>query len=60
MLIISVMGVTIISRKFFRTLVGMGSRSYHFDDELNISSLILFSVARSKTFILNLVSVFFH
>ena len=51
MLIISVMGVTNISGQFFNTLVGMGSRSHDFDDEL-ISS----SVARSKGFILDLIS----
>ena len=37
MLSISVMGVTIISRQFFSTLVGMGSISYDFEDELKIS-----------------------
>ena len=60
MLIISVMGAINISRHFFSTLVGMGSRSHDFDDELKISFLISFSVARSKTFILDLISVFLH
>ena len=49
-----------MSRKFFNTLVGMGSRSHDFDDELKISFLISSSGARSKTFILNLISVFLH
>ena len=40
---------------FFTTLVGMGSRSYDFDDEFKISFLISSSVARSKTFILDLI-----
>ena len=34
MLIISVMGVTDISRQYFSTFVGMGSRSHDFNDEL--------------------------
>ena len=51
MLIILVMGVINISRQFFSTLVGMGSRSHDFDDELKISFLSSYSVARSKTFI---------
>ena len=34
MLIISVMGVTNISRQFFRKLVRIGSRSHDFGDEL--------------------------
>ena len=58
MVIISVMGVTNISRKFFSTLVGMGSRSHDFDDELKINFLISSSVARSKEFILDLISGF--
>ena len=53
MLIISVTGVTNISRQYFSTFVGMESRSHDFDDELKISFLISSSVARSKEFILN-------
>ena len=60
MLIISVMGVTNISRQFFSTLVRMGSRSHDFDDELKISFLISSSVARSKDFILDLISAFLY
>ena len=60
MLIIPVMGAIIIPRQFFSTLVGMDYKPHDFDDELKISSLILSSVARSKTFILDLISVFFH
>ena len=56
-LIISVMGVTNISRQYFSTFVGMGSRSHDFDDELKISFLISSSVARSKDN-LDLISVF--
>ena len=48
MLIISVMAVTNISRQYFSTCEGMGSRSHDFDDELKISFLISSSVARSK------------
>ena len=55
MLIISVI---IIWRQFFSTLVGMGSRSHDVDDELKISFLISSSVARSKEFILDLISGF--
>ena len=58
MLIMSVMGVINMSRQFFNTLLGIGSRSHDFDDELNISFLISSSDARSKTFILTLISVF--
>ena len=59
MSIISVMGVTnYISRQFFSTFVGMGSRSHDFDDELKLSFLISSSVARSKEFILYQISVF--
>ena len=47
MLIISVMGITNISRQYFSTFVGMWSRSHDFDDELKISFLISSSVARS-------------
>ena len=36
----------------------MGSRSHDVDDELKISFLISYSVARSKEFILDLISVF--
>ena len=36
----------------------MGFRSHNFDDELKISFLISSSVACSKTFILDLTSVF--
>ena len=38
-------------------LVVMGSRSHNFDDELKICLLISSSVARSKTVILDLISV---
>ena len=55
----SVMGVIDMSRQFFNTLVGMGSRSHDFDDELKIIFLISSSDARSKTVILDLISVFF-
>ena len=37
----------------------MRSKSHDHDDDLKISYLISFSVARSKTFILDLISVFF-
>ena len=47
-----------MSRQFFNTLVGMGSRSHDFDDELKISFLISSSDVRSKTFILDLISGF--
>ena len=36
MLNIAVMAVTNISRQYFSTFVGMGSRSHDFDDELKI------------------------
>ena len=39
-------------------LVGMGSRSHDFDDELKISFLISSSDAVSQTFILDLISGF--
>ena len=58
MFIISVMGVSNISRQHFSTFVGMGSRSHDVDDELKISFLISSSVARSKEYILILISVF--
>ena len=58
MLIMSVMGVINMSRQFFNTLVGMGSRSHDFDDELKISFLISSSDAHSKTFTLDLIYVF--
>ena len=58
MLIMSVMGVINMSRQFFNTLVGMGSRSHDFDDKLKISFLISSYDARSKTFILDLISDF--
>ena len=58
MVIMSVMGVINTSRQFFNTVVGMGSRSHDFDDELKISFLISSSDARTKTFILDLISVF--
>ena len=48
MLIMSVMGLIIMSRHFFNTLVGMGSRSHDCDDELKISFLISSSGARLK------------
>ena len=56
MVIMSVMGVINMSRQFFNTLVEMGSRSHDFNDELKISFLISSSDARSKTFILDLIS----
>ena len=56
MLIMSMMGVINMSRQFFKALVGMGSRSHDFDDELWISFLIS-SSALSKKFILNLIYV---
>ena len=52
------MGVTNISRQFFSTLVGMGSRSHDFDDKLKISFLNSSSVTRLKEFILDLISNF--
>ena len=58
MLIMSVMGVINMSRQFFNTLVGMGSRSHYFDDEFKISFLISSSDAGSKTFIFDLISCF--
>ena len=58
MLIMSVMIVINMSRQFFKTLVGMGSRSHDFDDELKISFLISYSDARSKTLILDRISGF--
>ena len=58
MLIISVMGVTNISRQYFSLFVEIGSRSHDFDDELKMSFIISSSVARSKKFILYLISVF--
>ena len=57
-LIMSVMGVINMSRQFFNTLVGIGSRSHDFADVLKISFLISSSDARSKTFILDLISGF--
>ena len=54
MLIMSVMGV--INVLFFNTLVGMGSRSHDFDDELKISVLISSSDALLKTSFLDLIS----
>ena len=59
MVIISVMGVTNISRQFFSTLVGIGFRSHDFDEELKISFLMSSSVARSKEFIFDIISVFY-
>ena len=47
-----------MSRAFFSTLVGMGSRSHDFDDELEKSFLISSFIAWSKTLILGLISVF--
>ena len=58
MLILSVMGVINMTRQFFNTLVRMGSRSHDFEDEHKISILISSSDARSKTFILDLISGF--
>ena len=46
----------IMSRQIFSTLVGMGSGSHDFDDELKMCFLISFSVARSKTIIYDLIS----
>ena len=47
-----------MSRQFFNTLVGKGSRSHDFDDELKISFSISSSDARSKTVILDRIYVF--
>ena len=58
MLIMSVMEVIIMSRRFFNTLVGIGSRSHEFDYELKIGFLISFSDALSETFIFYLISGF--
>ena len=58
MFIMSVMGIINMSRQFTNTLVGMGSRSHDFDDELKISFLISSSDALSKTFIFYLISGF--
>ena len=58
MFIKSVIGVINMSRQFFNTFVGMGSRSHDFDDELKISFSISSSDARSKSFILDLISGF--
>ena len=52
------MGVINMSIIVFNTLVGMGSRSHDFDDELKIRFLILSCGARSETFILDLISFF--
>ena len=49
-----------MSRQFFNTLVGKGSRSHDFDDEPKISFLISSSDARSKTIILDLFFWFLH
>ena len=57
-LIMSVMGVIDISSQFFNTLVGMGSRSHDFDDELNISFSVSSSDTLSKTFIFVIFSNF--
>ena len=48
-----------MSRQFFSTLVGMGSRSHDFDDELKISFSISYSVVRSKTLFFNKIYVFY-
>ena len=40
MLIMSVMGVIIMSKQFFNTLVGMGSRSHDFDTQIYMSLLV--------------------
>ena len=47
-----------MSRQYFNMLVGMGSRSHDFDDELKISFLISSYDAHSKTFTLYLISGF--
>ena len=46
-----------MSRQFFNTLVGKGSKS-HDDDKLKITFLTLSSYARLKTLILDLISGF--
>ena len=43
-----------MSRQFLSKLVGIGSSSHNFDDELKISFLI--SVTHSKTFIFDLIT----
>ena len=58
MLIMSAMEVINMSSQIFNTLVGIGSRSHDFDDELKIGFLISSSDARSETFILDLISGF--
>ena len=47
-----------MSRQFLNTLVGMGSKSHDFDDELKISFFISSSDALLKTFIFDLISGF--
>ena len=47
-----------MSRQFFNTLVGIGSRSHDFDNKFKISFLISSSDASSKTYILDLIYVF--
>ena len=59
MLILSVMGVISMSRQFFSTLVGMEFRSHDFDDKPKKGFLISSSVAHSKSFFLDSISVFF-
>ena len=49
-----------MSREFFSTLVRMGFRSHDFDDESKKGFLISSSVAHSKSFILDSISVFLH
>ena len=58
MLIMSVMGVIIMLRQFFNTLVEIMSRSHDFVDELKIIFVISSSDAPSTTFILDLIAVF--
>ena len=58
MLNMLVMGVINMSRQFFNMCVGVESRSHDFDDELKIIFLISSSDTRSKTFILDIISLF--
>ena len=56
MLIMSVIGVINMSSQLFNMLVGMGSTSHDFADELKISFLISSSDTLSKRFVLDLIS----
>ena len=58
MLIMSVMGVIIMSRQFFNTLVGMGSRSHDFDDERGLSEFS--EITSAEYFDLAFVIILLH